>query len=291
MGSTIVAGERSLVGKYRNIFSAGEVHVDEGEIGAIYGAGEIDICKSKVKKVRAAGSLRVNQSSLGDVSAVGEANLTGVTEVQCMTMRGVLTAECMTCQRLITDNKVGKANRGNGDQRIDTLINGFVKVEILENYADLNMDFEHEIKHIVNCGSLSITDEISAECIYSFGRIESTGLNAEKIYIRPSADSKIGQVVGTHIQITKAFEFDKFLKSIAKKHLKKQYEEVEKQEVSIMSVESIEGDEIKIDHVKAESVSGISVEIGDLCIIERVEYSGAITISPKAIVNEVVRVC
>lgn len=290
MGSTIVVGERSLVGKYRNIFSAGEVHVDEGEIGAIYGAGEIDIQKSKVKKIRVAGSLKANQSSLGDVSAIGEATLTGMTQVQCFTMRGALAAECMTCNHLITDNKTGKMNRSNGEQRIDTSIIGFIKVEVLENYADLSMDFEYEIKNLVNCGRLSNAQEISAEAVYSFGCIQGTELNAEKIYIRPSADSKVSQVVGTHIQITKAFEFDKFLKSIAKKYLKQHYEVVKKQEISIMEVESIEGDKIRIDHVKAESVSGIDVVIGDLCIIERVEYSGHITISPKAVVNEVVRV-
>ena len=57
-----------------------------------------------------------------------------------------------------------------------------------------------------------------------------------------------------------------------------------------MSLTSIEGDTINIEATNAELVSGMDVIIGDLCIFERVEYSNAIRISEKAIVNEVVKI-
>jgi hypothetical protein len=52
-----------------------------------------------------------------------------------------------------------------------------------------------------------------------------------------------------------------------------------------MTLISIEGDNINIDHVKADRVSGLNVKIGDLCVIDRVEYKGNIEVSEKAIIK------
>lgn len=290
MGSTFVVGERNLVGKYNRVYSAGEVYVEEGDIGALYGAGEVTIERSQVKKVRVAGDLSVDKSKIDDINAVGELNFTGVTTSKRVTVRGVLNAECLECNHLIIPSKTDMKVSVDGKNHVDTSIKGFIKADLLENYADLNMDFEYDINSVVNGGNLITTNPIAFETFYSFGTVVCEEVNAEKVYIRPSAHSKIGLIVGAQIKISKYLELDKFLKNMPKKYFKKYYESIKKQEVNIMTLQSIEGDQIYLDHVNATMVSGINVVIGDLCMIDRVEYTESIKISPKAIVNEVVRV-
>ena len=67
------------------------------------------------------------------------------------------------------------------------------------------------------------------------------------------------------------------------------YRKSNKTKGSIMSVTEIEGDKIEVEYIKADYVSGIDVVIGDLCIIEKVEYKNSIKISEKAVVNEIIK--
>lgn len=289
MSNAFVIGGRTLSGKYKRVYSAGEVRAEESEIEAIYGAGEVEISQSSVKKVRVAGSLKANKSKILNVNAVGDIALTGVTQVEYMVIRGELSAECLECKHLVIDDKADRRSYANNRQQIDAKIDGFIKVGVLENYAELDMSFEYEIKNLVNCGVLLATEVVECEALYSFGLIESKEINAEDIYIKPSTHSKVNQIVGSNIQLTKDFQLDQFLKSIPKKYFKDYYNRLKNTEVSIMSLQFIEGDKIHIDYVNADLVSGIDVTIGDLCIIDRVEYTGSIKVSPKAIVNEVVK--
>lgn len=288
MSSIIALGERTLFGKYNKVYAAGEMHIDESEITSLYGAGEIQIKQSKIKKVRVAGELQVDKSLLGDVNAIGEINLTGVTKAQYMVVRGEVNVECLECKHLVIGDKSDK-HQINNKNGLDTHIKGFLKTEILENYSELQMDFECEIINLVNGGRLKSADTIECDTLYSFGSIESEEINAETVYIRPLESSKVNMIVGSKIQITQHYQLNKFLKEMKRKYFKKYYEKVKQEQVGIMAVSCIEGDYIQLDHVKAEHVSGIDVTIGELCIIDRVEYSGSIQISPKAVVNEVVK--
>lgn len=288
MSSIIALGERTLFGKYNKVYAAGEMHIDESEITSLYCAGEIQIKESKIKKVRVAGELQADKSLLGDVNAIGEINLTGVTKAQYMVVRGEVNVECLECKHLVIGDKSDKYQINNKNV-LDTHIKGFLKAEILENYAELQIDFESEIVNIVNGGRLKSADTIECDALYSFGSVKSEEINAETIYIRPLESSKVNMIVGSTIQISKNYQINKFLKDMKHKYFKKYYEKVKQEQVGIMTVNSIEGDHIQIDHVKAEHVSGIDVTIGELCIIDRVEYSGTINISPKAVVNEVVK--
>ncbi|MGL6174998.1 MAG: hypothetical protein ACRC1P_10380 [Cellulosilyticaceae bacterium] len=289
MSTVICIGERTLSGKHKRVYSAGEVHMEESEICSVYGAGEIEINQSKVNKVRAAGELNVYNSTLLDVNAVGEINLKGVTKAKYMIVHGELNSECLECNHLVVDDKTDRRSYVNSKNRIDAKIEGFVKTDILENYAKLDMTFEYEVDTLINGGELIVPQGIECESLYSFGKIKSEEVNAENIYIMPLEDSRIKQIMGSHIQITKEFQLDKFLKNMPKKYFKKYFEGLKYQKVGIIEVQAIEGDRVILNYVKAELVSGIDVVIGDLCIIDRVEYSGSIKISPKAVVNEVVK--
>lgn len=53
--------------------------------------------------------------------------------------------------------------------------------------------------------------------------------------------------------------------------------------------EAISGDTIRIKNTSAQSVSGIDVEIGELCTIEEVTYKNTIKISDRAVTGKVVK--
>lgn len=46
---------------------------------------------------------------------------------------------------------------------------------------------------------------------------------------------------------------------------------------------------MSVENVCADSISGIDVEIGDLCVVEEVAYKNSIRISEKAVVGRIVR--
>ncbi|HBI74199.1 MAG TPA: hypothetical protein DEG06_08580 [Lachnospiraceae bacterium] len=93
-------------------------------------------------------------------------------------------------------------------------------------------------------------------------------------------------LAGSRVMIKNEFLPDKVFQSIPKSQT---YRKI-KGEKDMVSVESIEADQIQIECTKARLVSGLDVVIGELCIIERVEYRNSIRISEKAVVNEVVKV-
>jgi hypothetical protein len=57
-----------------------------------------------------------------------------------------------------------------------------------------------------------------------------------------------------------------------------------------LEVETIEGEEIDIEGTKADLVRGRNVVIGSGCEIERVEYSGTLTVDKTAKVEEQVKI-
>lgn len=56
-----------------------------------------------------------------------------------------------------------------------------------------------------------------------------------------------------------------------------------------LEVETIEGEDIDLESTKAELVRGRNVVIGAGCEIERVEYSGTLTVDKAAKVGEQVK--
>jgi cytoskeletal protein CcmA (bactofilin family) len=166
---------------------------------------------------------------------------------------------------------------------------GYIKADTFENLCAFEMNFEYDFKNIISTEPLQSSGVIECEKLFSFGLLNVDGINAETIYIHPTIDSKVNQLMGSNIIISGAFPTSIDFRGIPKSLDENEYFKASQGSVSKMQVNSIEGDIIQLDHVIAHTVSGDSVIIGDFCEIECVEYKNNIKISPNSIVKDIIK--
>ncbi|MFO7294830.1 MAG: hypothetical protein C0P72_002305 [Clostridia bacterium] len=283
----LVLGERYIEGDYGCIMAAGELHVDNSDIRSLYLAGETSIHRSAVHKLFGAGEVNANTLSFGNVKVVGEVNLQGFCKGDTLTITGDLSAEFLECRILGSSlpglkGKKGRFVWGNGHFTWQ----GKLKAVTFENLYALDLSgCDYEFNNIISSGFLSYNGEIACNNFYSFGGLCCEGINAENITVIINDYISLQSVAGSNIRISKAFQADRLFKSIPKSFKYKNFTS----DCGIVYIPSIEGDAINIEYTRSDVVSGVDVVIGDLCIIDRVEYSGSVVISGKAVVNEVVR--
>ena len=118
--------------------------------------------------------------------------------------------------------------------------------------------------HLSSYGLFSVMKNIEAENVVTAGVIKCEGLvNAENITIKTDKISSIGSIGGSNITVKR-----------------KKGSFFRKRKVIVSS--AIEGDNIFLDHVTAPRVTGRIVSIGKGSVIELVQYSEKLEISPRA---------
>ncbi len=138
------------------------------------------------------------------------------------------------------------------------------KVEVLgQGIFNKNLFFgEMDIK-----GEIKVSKDCEGNVFNSRGKLEIDGLlSAEDIYINPNGISTINEIGGSKIIIKK-----KSLFSL-------------KESIVISNV--IEGDYIELDNTQCKIVRGHDVKILANCRIDKVEYTGTLTVDKNSIVGE-----
>jgi cytoskeletal protein CcmA (bactofilin family) len=172
----------------------------------------------------------------------------------------------------------------------DSIYKGKIKAVTFENLCDFHLNFDYDFKNIISIGSLYGEGVLECEELYSFGNINIDEINAEVVYIHPDSNSKVKQVMGSDIRITKNFLIDQTFLSLPKSADNKIYKKEAAKPASIMELDSIEGDDIVLDHVHAKYVTGEHVVIGDYCVIDCVEYKNDIEVSSKSTVKNKIKI-
>jgi|LSQX01.2.fsa_nt_gb hypothetical protein len=285
MGRNILAfGRRAISGKFGRVMCAGDISINNGDIKSLYSAGDVDIADSRIKKLRCAGDVTAINSVFEDFKGAGYVYLKGMSKADVVVAVGELEAEFLECNILRNFSK-NKKTKINGLSKVIEWKGDF-KAKTFENLCSFVLSCKYDFENIISSNLLTCQDELTCENLYSFDTIEAETINAENVFIVPRVNSKVDSVLGSTIRISRTFKPDQRFRSILKTVNYRSF----KSNDEIMSLTSIEGDTINIEATNAELVSGMDVIIGDLCIIERVEYSNAIRISEKAIVNEVVKI-
>jgi hypothetical protein len=280
--NSISMGEKYIEGCYNRVMAAGELHITNSHIKALYIAGQTDIHHSTAGKLRGAGEIKADCVNFGNIKVAGEINLHGICKGDVMVAIGGLSAEFLECRILRNGaaNKKAKTNSRNFQWR------GLLKAETFENFYSMDLSSCHyEFKNIISSALLACDNEIVCENFYSFEGLHCQSINAENITLVLNDDISVKSIMGSNIRILKSFQQDKQFKSIPKSTGYKNFTS----NTGIVSIQSIEGDRINIEHTRAQLVSGIDVKIGDLCVIDRVEYKNSIKISEKAVIEQVVR--
>lgn len=277
-------GNRIISGEVDRVYAAGNLDISEANIKKLHSAGEVKVNESFINKLNVAGNVEAISSNFGDMRIVGNVQIKGHSKALTVAVTGTLNAEFLEC------NVLRNSIKGPVKERNNILsYKGFLKAKTFENLYPFNMNCEFEFNNIISATLFQYDGILECERFYSFEEIQLEGVNAEFIYIKPSKKINIESLFGSQIIINNNFKSDKEFESIPKTMSLKIYKSGNESNNSIMSVTEIEGDKIQIEYVKADYISGMDVEIGDLCIVEKVEYKNSINISEKAVVNEIIK--
>jgi cytoskeletal protein CcmA (bactofilin family) len=279
-----VAGSRTISGEVGNVKAAGDVSAFDAKISKLHIAGSLDIKNSFVRKLRVAGEVNAENTNFGDCKVAGEANIEGISKADIFVVVGDISADLLECRLLRNSTKKTGVTSKNAIE-----FSGSFKAETFESLYKFRLNCKYDFKNIISAAEFLYDGVLECENFYSFNTIEMKGINAENIYLYPTSASKLESLTGTYITISINNRLDKNFKLLPKTLPNSYYARLHSLPASLITISSIEGDKINIDHVKADMVSGLSVKIGDLCVIDKVEYKENIEISKKAIVNEVVK--
>lgn len=277
-------GNRTISGDVNNVYAAGNLDINEANIKKLRVAGEININDSYIDKLNVAGNIKVANGNFGDVKVVGNVEINGYSKALTVSVSGILKAEFLECK--VLRNSI---NRSVIENNNILSYKGFFKAKTFENLYPFNMNCEFQFSNIISSNLLQYNGILECDRFYSFEEIQVEGINAEFIYIKPSEKINIESIFGSEIIISNKFKADKDFEMLPMTISPSLYRSSNKTKSSIMSATEIEGDKIEIEYVKADYISGMDVVIGDLCIIEKVEYKNSIKISERAIVNEVIK--
>ncbi|NLZ82761.1 MAG: hypothetical protein GX915_03750 [Clostridiales bacterium] len=284
MRSRVMAlGDRSLCGNYSSVKAAGNLEITDSTIKKLSCAGDVTITKSKIGKFRCAGNIEGDASYFADLKHAGSINLKGVCQGGTITIKGVALVDLLDCKILRNGFIGNRVKVMSSDEGVSW--NGSFKADTFENTSFINLDFEYDFKSIINVSVLHSKKEIICENFYNFNELNVPEINGENIFILTRDEIKINQLVGSNVIIQSQFTPDKLYRNIPKSISNKKIAG----EKNIVKVKNIEADKIHIEYTKSDLVSGQDVIIGDLCIIDRVEYSNRLRISDKAVVNEVIK--
>jgi hypothetical protein len=275
----VVLGSRSIQGSFGRILSAGEIIIKGGTIKSLYCAGDTDIINSSAEKVRCAGDIDASNANFISFKAAGDVSLKGICKAETAIITGSLNAELFKC------NVLRNSSRNTKTTGVFEW-SGNLQAETFESLYSFTLNCDYEFKNIISSAILNCNNEIVCENFYSFGGLNAQSLNAENIFILINDDISLESIVGSNIRISNTFNPDKKFKTIPKSA----YYGKLTGSGNIIMVNAIEGDNIIVENMKSELVSGMDVFIGDLCIIEKVEYRNNVCISEKAVVNEVVKI-
>lgn len=278
----IALGERSVQGEYGSIRAAGSLTITDSQVRKVTCAGNIRLKKSNIIKLRCTGSIDMENTEVNCLKVAGAINVKGVCKGNIIAAKGRLAADYLECTIL----KNGLHRKYDKKIYNDPIWSGSIKAETFENHISMKLNFDYEFQNILSFAQIISEGEIACENFYSFHVVRAPEVNAENIFLLTTKDVSIGQLAGSRVTIKQEFRPNKLYKSLPKTIPNKK----EQGGKNMLSITSIEADQVDIEYTNARRVSGQDVNIGDLCIIDRVEYKNTLQISEKSVVNEVVKV-
>lgn len=279
-------GDRTISGEVGRILAVGDLTICDADARSGYIVGDMNFSDSMVKKLRAVGDINADRCTFGDVKLTGDIAMKGVCKADCLAITGTLNTEYLEC-RVLRNSAVSDKCKVNGKKPVNEF-GGTIKADTLESFYPFRIKPGQEYRTIVSGKTLYFDGELECERFYGFAPVDMEGINAELVVLRPSEESRISHIMGSRIRIESGWKPDREFKAVPKTMSASDFLK-KAAPVSMMRVRQIEGDSIRLDHVRADIVSGDEIWVGDLCVIDRLEYRAAVHISPKAIVHEQVK--
>lgn len=303
-------GRKSCEGEYNRVLGCGQICFNNSDINSLYFAGEININNSSINKIKSCGKINIESSKIKCAKIAGMSNLTkteavvyssdvinsfGYCKCKDIYFSKLLDCEYLEADRIIQQHSKRKSNKRINREAIKTINSIIDNTSNIRICGDINCDTMHieeniifqcdiNLEKLISRGKIN-TDVLNGESLWLFNGIESNSINADNIFIHNKGDVHIDSIVGGSVIIKSKFNNEFGLSKLNIKYNKDlNYLNDGKQNVII---NSIEADNIILEGVSCKYVSGNNITIGDLCVIDKVEYFDKVDISQKSVVVEV----
>lgn len=289
-GKVLIAGAGKIEGDVEcdELSIPGSGKIEEGCVlvhGPLscYGSGSVEGAV-QADKLAVFGAFCADGGCLvnGDAEVAGRLEIEGPCEIRgkvgvsgSMSVEGPCTLGPQT--------QINGTMTGEGDIRAGSLrVAGSLTAEAALRAENIEID-----------GRLSAESGVQAETFRARGKVEIDGeLNADLVELELTGSDEIESIVGGCVKVKKAdsavfrgglsfnffFDFGKNCKSYFSKGTPR------------LHTELIEADEIELEYTDCETVRGVNVHIGPECVIDRVEFSGALTTAADAVIAEKVKI-
>jgi cytoskeletal protein CcmA (bactofilin family) len=236
-------------------------------------SGLVNSAEKAANDLKISGSGQINGGEYNKVSISGSAKVNGDVKAQEIRNSGSLDAVGNISSKLVHSSgslKIDGNLEGDLVESSGSLkVTGKMQVKDLEASGSVNGDIlQGETVNV--SGGFKFLKDITVKSFSSSGGLDIGGtLNADKIRISISGDSKIGSIKGKSIEIKRVLDI------IFRN--------------SRLNTDRIEGDEVAVENVNAKFVKGRTVKIGPNCNIDAVEYKETISVDSGAKVGKQVK--
>lgn len=248
----------------KNLHTSGALHVDGGDYNEVHVSGSIKVDGNiTCETLRCSGATKIGGAldCKGELSNSGSVKVGGAVSLGTARISGSFSCEGdLRCEGSL---RASGSVRCGGDLRVgEGHFSGACSVGGGVHAGSLACS-----------GKLTAEKDVEAEEFQSSGRLEIHGLlNAERIEISADGTSDVGDIGGGTILVRRDGRV--FCFGIGRRGLR---------------VRTIEGDRVELEYTQAKVVRGKYVRIGAGCEIDRVEYSGDLSVE-GGVVREQVRV-
>lgn len=213
-----------------------------------------------------------------DITIMGESHMSGGGYGFVKILGNASTQEDMEAERIkvVGSGEFRSVKAGEIKVTGNARFTGSLKVTRLEISGSVDTLSTVKAQSIKVYGSLTATEEVSAEKFHAKGLIKLTSLNADDILIEPAENSRVHEVGGEKVQVKPLGMFH--LGFFGFNHAKR------------LVSDTIEADRIELSNTTARIVKGNQVIIGPGCNIETVEYRDSLEVDDNSAVKNQVKV-
>lgn len=286
--NAVVLGHDSFSGGvFGRVLAAGSMEAENCTMEKLKIAGSARLRDCTVDAAKVAGSLSAANLTCRSLHIAGSVHLQGECTAEMTVRLGSLRAEYLRTG-VLRDFPLKKwvQVQDNGEGACE----GTVDIGTFEHGLPGTLAAETRCHTIISAAPLTAEKGIGCEALFSFDVLEAAEINGDVVWIRPSRENRVGCIEGGCVIVCGGMPDAGWLPQQHSVTEKQWAKLAGRQDMGIMSVDAIDADSVQVERVKAGRIGGGKVVIGPLCMVDFVEYSESVEISPKAMVGEVIKV-
>lgn len=284
LGSYALGDQEISGGSFDKLKTLGTLIAQDAKFNDLSILGDATLKQCNIVKMSVTGEANIYDSTIDFVEILGELRFYGHVTCGGIRILGEIKSEDTTCRIL----QFGSDTWFHSKRRKRHTLNvGTFQGETLQNFFPIQLNGKQQFKNIINSGQIDASAPITCNRFMNFGTCDIPEINAEMIYLYPSAHVRVDQLLGGVVIIDEQFDHEQWLKGVS---MDVSVRDIQTQNGrGKVRVQNIEADEIVVNHMECKRISGKHIVIGANARVDYVEYIDTCEIHPDAKVKEVVK--